>query len=167
MDVCKICDSEKSGMNHQFPKDHDTALQQTAGDIQNGFCGAEDPGAQDPNLTFETQMLCSQPVLYVNHKQLLQKVCIYVVGDDLGDVGFDFEDLRIRKEMMGVKTESSQTDTKASNGDFDFRAIPHNSKCRYGERGAADAKPKAQIILCVLSSILATQMPCRSRRSGA
>ncbi|MDD6714494.1 MAG: hypothetical protein PUE42_09645 [Subdoligranulum sp.] len=29
----------------------------------------------------------------------------------------------------------------------DFKAIPHNSKCRYGERGAADAKPKAQIIL--------------------
>ena len=28
-----------------------------------------------------------------------------------------------------------------------FRAIPHNSKCRYGERGAAAAKPKAQIIL--------------------
>ena len=28
-----------------------------------------------------------------------------------------------------------------------FRAIPHNSKCRYGERGAADVKPKAQIIL--------------------
>ena len=28
-----------------------------------------------------------------------------------------------------------------------FGAIPHNSKCRYGERGAADAKPKAQIIL--------------------
>ena len=100
LDVCKICDSEKSGMNHQFPKDHDTALQQTAGDIQNGFCGADDPGAQDPNLTFGTQMLCSQPVLYVNHKQLVQKVCIYVVGDDLGDVGFDFEDLRIRKEMM-------------------------------------------------------------------
>jgi len=46
-------------------------------------------------------------------------------------------------------------------------AIPHNSKCRYGERGAADAKPKAQIILDVLSSILATQMPCRSCRSGA
>ena len=47
------------------------------------------------------------------------------------------------------------------------RAIPHNSKCRYGERGAAAAKPKAQIILDVLSSILATQMPCHSRRSGA
>ena len=28
-----------------------------------------------------------------------------------------------------------------------LRAIPHNSKCRYGERGAAAAKPKAQIIL--------------------
>ena len=27
------------------------------------------------------------------------------------------------------------------------KAIPHNSKCRYGERGAADAKPKAQTIL--------------------
>ena len=26
-------------------------------------------------------------------------------------------------------------------------ATPHNSKCQYGERGAADAKPKAQIIL--------------------
>ena len=50
---------------------------------------------------------------------------------------------------------------------LDFRAMPHNSKCRYGERGAAAAKPKAQIILDVLSSILATQMPCRSRRSGA
>ena len=48
-----------------------------------------------------------------------------------------------------------------------FKVIPHNSKCRYGERGAAAAKPKAQIILDVLSSILATQMPCRSRRSGA
>ena len=28
-----------------------------------------------------------------------------------------------------------------------FRAIQHNSKCRYGERGAAAARPKAQIIL--------------------
>jgi len=52
-------------------------------------------------------------------------------------------------------------------GLYDFMAIPHNSKCRYGERGAAAAKPKCSIILCVLSSILATQMPCRSRRSGA
>ena len=28
-----------------------------------------------------------------------------------------------------------------------YKATPHNSKCRYGERGAAAAKPKAQIIL--------------------
>ena len=45
------------------------------------------------------------------------------------------------------------------------RAIPHNSKCRYGERGAADAKPKAQIILDVLSSIL--QRRCRAAAAGA
>lgn len=99
--VCKICNFEKSDTDHPFPKDHGTALQQTAGDIQNGFRGAEDPGTQDPNLTFETQTLCGQPVLYVKHKQPVQKVCIYVVGNDLRDVGFDFEDLRIRKEMMG------------------------------------------------------------------
>ena len=30
---------------------------------------------------------------------------------------------------------------------FMVKAIPHNSKCRYGERGAAAAKPKAQILL--------------------
>jgi hypothetical protein len=30
---------------------------------------------------------------------------------------------------------------------YKLKAIPHNSKCRYGERGAAAAKPKAQIIL--------------------
>ena len=35
---------------------------------------------------------------------------------------------------------------KLHNGLF-VMAIPHNSKCRYGERGTADAKPKAQIIL--------------------
>ena len=89
-------------------------------------------------------------------------------------------------------------------GFFLFGAIPHNSKCRYGERGAADAKPKAQIILDAAKvsaasggnsepkqgqrsqsargfcpearcgtatrhyrAFLATQMPCRSRRSGS
>ena len=30
---------------------------------------------------------------------------------------------------------------------YKLKATPHNSKCRYGERGAAAAKPKAQIIL--------------------
>ena len=33
-------------------------------------------------------------------------------------------------------------------GKFKHEAIPHNFKCRYGERGAAAAKQKAQIILC-------------------
>ena len=33
-------------------------------------------------------------------------------------------------------------------GYYQDKAIPHNSKCRYGERGTADAKQKAQIILC-------------------
>ena len=42
-----------------------------------------------------------------------------------------------------------------------------NTKCRYGERGVAAAKPKAQIILDDLSSVLSTQVLCRSRWSGA
>ncbi|MDY6124701.1 MAG: hypothetical protein SPI66_01640, partial [Gemmiger qucibialis] len=64
-------------------------------------------------------------------------------------------------------SENKENDNYFASARWIPRAIPHNSKCRYGERGAADAKPKAQIILCVLSSILATQMPCRSCRSGA
>jgi hypothetical protein len=48
-----------------------------------------------------------------------------------------------------------------------FRAIPHNSKCRYGERGAADAKPKAQIILDGNADAV-PQLPerCLSRKAG-
>ena len=53
------------------------------------------------------------------------------------------------------------------------RAIPHNSKCRYGERGAADAKPKAQIILdCLIEHFgnadAVPQLPerCLSRKAG-
>jgi len=58
------------------------------------------------------------------------------------------------------------------------KAIPHNSKCRYGERGAADAKPKAQIILdaAKVSDIIehfgnadaVPQLPerCLSRKAG-
>ena len=37
---------------------------------------------------------------------------------------------------------------KAMVGKFKLEAIPHNFKCRYGERGAAAAKQKAQRILC-------------------
>ena len=48
-----------------------------------------------------------------------------------------------------------------------FKATPHNSKCRCGEREVQAAKQKAQIILDVLSSIFATQIVLRSRSSGA
>jgi len=72
------------------------------------------------------------------------------------------------KEMMDIPQTQAGFKAKSRwNPLWIPKAIPHNSKCRYGERGAAADKPKAQIILCVLSSILATQMPCRSRRSGA
>jgi len=51
-----------------------------------------------------------------------------------------------------------------------LKAIPHNSKCRYGERGAAAAKPKAQIILDVLfgNADAVPQPPkrCLSRKAG-
>ena len=48
------------------------------------------------------------------------------------------------------------------------RAIPHNSKCRYGERGAADAKPKAQIIEHFGNADAVPQLPerCLSRKAG-
>ena len=38
-------------------------------------------------------------------------------------------------------------ETTGVKGSIRYKALPHNSKCRYGKRGAADAKPKAQIIL--------------------
>ena len=50
-------------------------------------------------------------------------------------------------------------------GFFFFRTIPHNSKYRYGERGAADAKPKAQIILESYRAFW--QRRCRAAAAGA
>ena len=47
----------------------------------------------------------------------------------------------------------------------DYRAIPHNSKCRYGERGAAAAKPKAQIILCA-AKVSAASGGCSEPKQG-
>ena len=44
-------------------------------------------------------------------------------------------------------------------------AIPHNSKCRYGERGAAAAKPKAQIILCA-AKVSAASGGCSEPKQG-
>ena len=56
---------------------------------------------------------------------------------------------------------------------MELKAIPHNSKCRYGERGAANAKPKAQIISGCLIEHFGTadavpQLPerCLSRKVG-
>ena len=48
---------------------------------------------------------------------------------------------------------------------YHLKAIPHNSKCRYGERGAADAKPKAQIILESYRAFW--QRRCRAAATGA
>ena len=48
-----------------------------------------------------------------------------------------------------------------------YKAIPHNLSADTASEVWQMLSQKAQIILCVLSSILATQMPCRSCRSGA
>ena len=48
---------------------------------------------------------------------------------------------------QGGSETSKISSISAKAAGFCVKAIPHNSKCRYGERGAADAKPKAQIIL--------------------
>ena len=44
-------------------------------------------------------------------------------------------------------------------------AIPHNFKYRYGERGAADAKPKAQAMLCALIEHFGGRK-CRAAAAG-
>ena len=51
------------------------------------------------------------------------------------------------KPFAGADASSGQHNGLCRNISFYPKAIPHNSKCRYGERGAAAAKPKAQIIL--------------------
>ena len=53
----------------------------------------------------------------------------------------------IRNKISAVQQELLLKLEIKSIAMLEYRAIPHNSKCRYGERGAADAKPKAQIIL--------------------
>ena len=49
--------------------------------------------------------------------------------------------------LRDVSEKSKIWSVSTNTAGFCIKAIPHNSKCRYGERGAADAKPKAQIIL--------------------
>ena len=119
---------------------------------------------------------------YANpHRVCVLGVCpqrSYIIACPMGFVNAFFEKTSIFSPKFSIFQNSSLLRQSFSvircrwisltaGGTFIPWAIPHNSKCRYGERGAAAAKPKAQIILCVLSSILATQMPCRSRRSGA
>ena len=58
----------------------------------------------------------------------------------------DKANLQLRKKPL-LSGPSAKIIRPAVTSVKKFRAIPHNSKCRYGERGAADAKPKAQIIL--------------------
>ena len=52
-----------------------------------------------------------------------------------------------RKPFAGADARNGQHNGLCRNISFYPKTIPHNSKCRYGERGAAAAKPKAQIIL--------------------
>ena len=52
-----------------------------------------------------------------------------------------------RHSRRGLTPHHPETSPAALGSAQIPKAIPHNSKCRYGERGAADAKPKAQIIL--------------------
>ena len=123
---------------------------------------------------------------YANpHRVCVLGVCpqrSYIIACPMGFVNAFFEKTSIFSPILSPKFSVFQNSSLlrqsfsvircrwislTSGGTFIPWAIPHNSKCRYGERGAAAAKPKAQAILCVLASILATQMPCRSRRSGA
>ena len=114
---------------------------------------------------------------YANpHRVCVLGVCpqrSYIIACPMGFVNAFFEKTSIFSPKFSVFQNSSLLRQSFSvircrwisltaGGTFIPWAIPHNSKCRYGERGAAAAKPKAQIILCVLSSILATQMPCRT-----
>ena len=68
--------------------------------------------------------------------------------------------LGVRKEELGVEGVG-EVKVFAER----LKAIPHNSKCRYGERGAADAKPKAQIILEYYRAFW--QRRCRAAAAGA
>ena len=99
---------------------------------------------------------------YANpHRVCVLGVCpqrSYIIACPMGFVNAFFEKTSIFSPKFSVFQNSSLLRQSFSvircrwisltaGGTFIFWAIPHNSKCRYGERGAADAKPKAQIIL--------------------
>ena len=118
LDKClqKYAILKKSDTDHPFPKDH-----AQPGKLLETFKTASAVPkirrAGSEILPLKTQTLCGQPVLHVKHKQPVQSVHLRG-GQRPEGCRFDFEDLRIRKEMMGRADESSQTDTKASNRDL-------------------------------------------------
>ena len=99
---------------------------------------------------------------YANpHRVCVLGVCpqrSYIIACPTGFVNAFFEKTSIFSPKFSVFQNSSLLRQSFSvircrwisltaDGTFIPWAIPHNSKCRYGERGAAAAKPKAQIIL--------------------
>ena len=92
-------------------------------------------------------------------------VCILIVRL------FDQPDLLPALKRLAAKTELPSGDRDAGRQRnehcaknafqivfFMVKAIPHNSKCRYGERGAAAARPKAQIILDAAKAVSYTHL---------
>ena len=125
---------------------------------------------------------------YANpHRVCVLGVCpqrSYIIACPTGFVNAFFEKTSIFSPKFSVFQNSSLLRQSFSvircrwisltaGGTFIPWAIPHNSKCRYGERGAADAKPKAQIILGSLiehfgNADAVPQLPerCLSRKAG-
>ena len=101
------------------------------------------------------------------HSQLYTNALLFLCKQHKNRGAFLYARDRISRKMTDLRKSIANLAYIFYNTYRKIKVIPHNSKCRYGRRGAADAKPKAQAILCVLASILATQMLCRSRRSGA
>ena len=117
---------------------------------------------------------------YANpHRVCVLGVCpqrSYIIACPMGFVNAFFEKTSIFSPKFSVFQNSSLLRQSFSvircrwisltaGGTFIFWAIPHNSKCRYGERGAAAAKPKAQIILCA-AKVSAASGGCSEPKQG-
>ena len=117
---------------------------------------------------------------YANpHRVCVLGVCpqrSYIIACPMGFVNAFFEKTSIFSPKFSVFQNSSLLRQSFSvircrwisltaGGTFILWAIPHNSKCRYGERGAAAAKPKAQIILCA-AKVSAASGGCSEPKQG-
>ena len=117
---------------------------------------------------------------YANpHRVCVLGVCpqrSYIIACPMGFVNAFFEKTSIFSPKFSVFQNSSLLRQSFSvircrwisltaGGTFISWAIPHNSKCRYGERGAAAAKPKAQIILCA-AKVSAASGGCSEPKQG-